>query len=138
MTASTHRISDFMTTQAHTIRPGESVASAQAHMDELKIRHLPVLHGGRLVGILSDRDIKNAMAWRDGQDSATKDELTVEDVYTQETYVAGPDTGLQEVAEKMAEKRYGCAVVTDPNDKVIGIFTTTDACAALAKVLGQG
>ena len=125
------KVEEFMTAQAHTIRAGESLDKAQEHMSRFGVRHLPVLDGGKLRGILSDRDIKTAMTFK----GANLKQMTVEDACTQEAYVTHPDSLLQKVAIEMAERRYGSAVVTDEDDKVVGIFTTTDACRALGTVL---
>ena len=50
-------------------------------------------------------------------------------------YAVSPSTPLSEVAQRMSETRYGCAIVKDDEQKVVGIFTTTDACRALAAAL---
>ncbi len=126
------KISQYMTEQAHTIRAGETLGHAQDMLTKFGIRHLPVLDGGKLIGILSDRDIKSALSFK----GMNLKNATAEDFCTQEVYVTHPDSTLKVVAEEMAEKRYGCAVVTEHgSEKVIGIFTTTDACKALAEVL---
>lgn len=130
MTYPKHIIDSYMTPGAHTIRADAPVSLAQDMLQRFGIRHLPVLHGGKLVGVLSDRDIKTALAWK----GANPKNITAEDVCSQEVYVTKPHALLHDVAREMAEKRYGCAVVME-SDEVIGIFTTTDACRALADIL---
>jgi acetoin utilization protein AcuB len=122
-------IDEFMTAQTHSIRFDEKLHTAEELMEKYSVRHLPVLEGGHLVGLISDRDIKKALA--KNVDPKT---TTIHDYYSFDVYVVAPGTPLQEVAQTMFEKRYGSAVVA-VEDKVKGIFTTTDACKALAQVL---
>src|SRR5262245_8811848 len=119
-----------MTTQPHTIGSDQSIAKAAEFMSEYRIRHLPVLRGGRLLGVLSDRDIKLIESFRDVDASKT----SVEEAMTELPYTVDPETPLDEVARTMAEKKFGSAVVMQ-NYKVVGIFTTVDVCQALAELL---
>jgi acetoin utilization protein AcuB len=123
-------IQKYMTTQPHTIGSDQSIAKAASLMSEFGIRHLPVLCGGRLLGVLSDRDVKLIESFRDVDAAKTN----VEEAMTEQPYTVDPDTALDEVVRTMAEKKYGSAVVMQ-NHKVVGIFTTVDACRALAELL---
>ncbi|MEO8179327.1 MAG: CBS domain-containing protein [Deltaproteobacteria bacterium] len=123
-------IQKYMTTTPHTIGSDQTIAKAAAIMTEHHIRHLPVLRGGQLMGVLSDRDVKLIESFRDVD--ATK--TSVEEAMTDQPYTVGPDTPLDEVVSTMAEKKYGSAVVVQ-NNKVVGIFTTVDACQALSDLL---
>ena len=60
--------------------------------------------------------------------------VTVEEAMSEHVYAVDPDTSLDVVAESLAEHKYGSAVVMQ-NGKVVGIFTTNDACRALAELL---
>ena len=106
------------------------MALAHRMMRENHIRHLPVLHGARIVGIVSDRDLNLIETLRDVDPKV----VTVEDAMTPNPYIVQPDASLDEVVATMAEKKYGCAVVVQ-HDKVVGIFTTVDACRAFAELL---
>ena len=123
-------IQKYMTTTPHTIGSDQTIAKASALMSEYRIRHLPVLRGGQLLGVLSDRDIKLIETFRDVD--ATK--LQVEEAMTEQPYTVAPEMPLDEVVSTMAEKKYGSAVIVQ-NHKVVGIFTTVDACQALAELL---
>jgi len=123
-------IQKYMSTAPHTIGQDQPMVLAHRMMHEHHIRHLPVLHEARLVGIVSDRDLNLIETLRD-VDPKT---VTVEDAMTPNPYVVEPDVGLDEVVSTMAEKKYGCAVVVQHN-KVVGIFTTVDACRAFAELL---
>ena len=112
----------LMTAQPFTIGRRETLETAHRLMREHRIRHLPVLERGELIGIVSQRDLYFLETIR-GVD-LEKD--VVEDAMTTETYTVAPDTPIGAVAKNMARHRYGCAVVLE-RGKVAGIFTMTDA-----------
>jgi acetoin utilization protein AcuB len=122
----------FMTPFPYSIDVEAPLAEAHAFMRDRQIRHLPVTRGGQLAGILTDRDIKLALGPDLG--SPPERELTVADVYQPECYVVDAGQPLEAVAAAMAEHHLGSALVTR-GDKLVGIFTSTDACRALARVL---
>ena len=130
MTKAIPTIQKYMTTVPHSIGIEQTLRVAAALMAEHHIRHLPVLHGGTLRGILTDRDLKLIQSLQ----GVDLDETSVEEAMTEEPYAVLPDTPLDEVVSEMAEKRYGCAVVVQ-NHKVVGIFTTVDVCHALSELL---
>ncbi len=121
-------ISKFMTTAPHTVGADIPIKKAVEIMREHRIRHLPVMHGGKLMGVLTDRDIKLASSFQGAA------ELKVDDVMSPDAYAVSPQGGLNEVAAEMAEHKYGCAVVID-NGKVVGIFTATDGMRVLAEIV---
>jgi acetoin utilization protein AcuB len=123
-------IQKYMTTTPHSIGSEQPIARASAVMSEHNIRHLPVLHGGKLLGIITDRDIKLIESFSD-VDVGT---FSVEEAMTEQPYTVSPDTPLDEVVGTMASKKYGSAVIVQ-NHKVVGIFTTVDACMALGDLL---
>ena len=130
MTKPIPRIARYMSTTPHTIGQEQTLAVAHKLMRENRVRHLPVLEGGRLVGMISDRDLALIETLRDVD--ATK--VTVEEAMTQAPYTVSPDASLDEVVATMAEHRYGSAIVMD-NGKVVGVFTTVDALVALSELL---
>ncbi len=127
----THVVRQYMTSSPETIAADLTLAQARDRMFQLQARHLPVVDNGELVGILSDRDLRLAEAL-DGDLNAKQ----VRHAMTQMTFTCGPEAHLHAVAAEMAEHRYGSAVVVDPEHPghVLGLFTTTDALAALARI----
>lgn len=123
-------VQKYMTYVPKSIGYDQTLAQASDVMRTLHLRHLPVLKGGVLVGILTDRDIKLVL----GFDGADAQKLKVEEAYTPEPYVTKPEALLSEVVAHMASKKYGCALVVD-NGKLVGIFTETDAYRALSELL---
>lgn len=123
-------IQKFMTCQPHAIEAGETVQSASKMMSDLKIRHLPVMEKGKVSGIISDRDIKMALSFVDANPRL----LLVKDISHENPYIVDPNAHLSDVVRQMADKYYGSAIVVQ-NGKLVGIFTTVDACRALAALL---
>ncbi len=120
----------YMTTMPSAIGPDDTLARAHALMRDLKIRHLPVCEGAKVVGLLSDGDLLRAEALRD----ADPNKLKAIDVMSTHPYTVSPDAPLDEVVQEMARKKMGSAVVVD-NQKVVGVFTATDALGAFAELL---
>lgn len=116
-----------MSPQPITIGRDQTLGTAHKMMREHKVRHLPVLERGQLVGILSQRDLY-FLETIAGVDLGTDH---VDDAMTVETFAVAPTAALSEVAATMAERKYGCAVVIE-RGRVIGIFTATDALRVLA------
>lgn len=127
---STNPIKDYMTESPHTIGEDMPLSKAMEMMREYHIRHLPVQHRGRLVGILSDRDVHLALSVH----PAAKD-LQVGDVMTEEPYSVTPDCPLEQVAIEMAKHKYGCAIIENEKGRAIGIFSATDAVGLLGEWL---
>jgi acetoin utilization protein AcuB len=121
-------IFNYMTPAPKTIGIDQSLEAANDLMRTLQVRHLPVLKGGKIVGLISDRDIKLVLTFAN-QDALN---LPVEEAMSPDPYVVSMDEPLSKVAKVMAKKKYGAAVITD-GSKVVGIFTTTDALGALSK-----
>jgi acetoin utilization protein AcuB len=130
MTKPIPMIQKHMTTSPHSIGVDQVLAKAHAMMREHNIRHLPVLTGGKLVGLLTDRDLALVESLK-GVDPKM---VTVEEAMSGVVYAVSPETPLDEVVETMAEHKYGSAVVMQ-NGKVVGIFTTVDVCRSLAELL---
>lgn len=122
-------IEKYMTASPHTINPSMPIKTAMQMMRENSFRHLPVLNAGKLVGVLTDRDIKLAANFKGA------DEMVVDDVMTPEPFTVTPQAALDHVVFEMAEHKYGCAVVQQENGKVVGIFTATDGLRVLGEIL---
>ena len=121
-------IADFMTSMPHTVGSEQTITFAQKLMQKHGVRHLPVLHGGELHGIVSDRDLGMVA----GLNEVNPDATTVEEAMTQEAYTVSKDTPLFSVLNEMLEHKYGSAVVVEGN-KIIGILTTHDALELLVE-----
>ena len=117
----------FMTVSPHTIGQEQSLEKAHSLMRQHAIRHLPVLEGGKLIGVLSQRDLLLIETLSEVDPHTT----AVSEAMSQNVYCAAPTASLFGVAREMAEHRYGSAVIVE-GGHVVGVFTTTDALRALA------
>jgi CBS domain-containing protein len=123
-----------MTPAPISISIQESVRAAEDLMIDRQVRHLPVVDGETLVGVISDRDLaftSNAV------ETGLAERLSVRDVCTLDVYDVTPDEPLDIVLAVMAERRLGSTVVTD-GGRIAGIFTATDACRCFAVHLREG
>ncbi len=126
--AKTAKVSDFMAKGPITIDAANSLAAAHRLMRQKRIRHLPVLKGRRLVGIVSMGDLHLLETLKD----IDPETVPIEDAMTRRPYRVGPDEPLTQVAAAMARKKLGSAIVVDKG-AVVGIFTTIDALRLLAE-----
>lgn len=130
MTARSPKVTEYMTAGPYAVGPKEPLAEARKLMARHQIRHLPVTTDGKLVGILSERDLQ--LVWTLAH--APAERLTVEDAMTSDPYTIAPDTPIREAVRQMAQRRIGSAVVVEER-RVVGVFTSVDAMHALADVL---
>lgn len=123
-------IKQYMTTGALTIGAEQPMSVAHRVMLEHRIRHLPVLDGGKLVGVLTDRDL-HIVERLPGADPVR---VRVGQAMTTNPFVVAPDTSVKDVVAAMVARSHGCAIVSD-DGQVVGIFTPVDACRAFAALL---
>lgn len=125
-------IKTAMTAFPYSVQPEASLHQAMDFMRTHNIRHLPVADDGKLMGLVSDRDIKLVL----GPDFAypDPDKLTVGDIMRADTYTVDLEERLDNVLAHMAEHHIGSAVVTR-HGKLAGMFTLSDACREFAEYL---
>jgi acetoin utilization protein AcuB len=125
-------IENFMTAGVHTIASSRTLAQAHEVMREHRIRHLPVLKAGKVIGIVSQRDLNLV----EGLKGVDPEKVPVEDAMSEDVFAVSPAAPLAAVAQRMAQQKLGSAVVmTGP--KVVGIFTAVDALRALDFLLSS-
>lgn len=132
MTVKNLEVKNVMHPDPHSIAPNQSLEVAMSILQSHNIRHLPVIHMGKIEGIITDRDIEFALR----VEKKSPKELLVKDCYTSEPYIVDCKTKVSNVAKTMAHQHIGCALVTE-NNKLVGIFTTVDACRLLSEVLSE-
>ena len=118
------KIADVMTALPYTILSNEPLEAAKRIMYEKEIRHLPVIDSDKVIGLLSDRDMK--LAFGVGKGLVEASELLVEDACIFEPYAVEPETPLSEVLKTMLDKHIGSTLVVD-GGLPAGIFTLHDA-----------
>lgn len=123
-------IAAFMTPSPHTIRRDQNVETARRLMQQYRVRHLPVVEGDAVVGIVSQRDVQ-LFAAPHGEDPRR---VGVAEVMTEAVAMLPPETPLVVAARQMAVSKTGSILVGRPG-ALLGIFTTTDALRALGQLL---
>lgn len=126
------RIARYMTPCPETIGAKEPLAVAHEVMRSFGIRHLPVVEGRELVGVISQRDLYFIETLK----GANPTEVSVEEAMTPSPFVVDPEASLARVVREMATQRYGCAMVVE-RGVVVGVFTTTDALRVLDNLLTE-
>jgi acetoin utilization protein AcuB len=136
-------VSKWMTPNVITIDKNESLGTALRLMRENRIRRLPVVSKGKLVGIVSDRDLKGALpsqatsldVW---ELHGLLDRLRIADIMTRKVITTTPDATIERVALVMLEKKIEGLPVLDAAGDIVGIVTEGDIFRALTEVTGVG
>lgn len=133
-------VGERMSRPVITIPPDMPIVDAMNLMRRERIRRTPVIKDGRLVGIVSDKDLLNAspspattMSVWEMNFLLTK--IRVEDVMTREVQVVSEDTPIEEAARIMADQKIGGLPVMR-GSRVVGIITETDLFKALLELMG--
>jgi acetoin utilization protein AcuB len=141
-------VQDWMTRNLVTLSSEASVAEALILCRERRIRHIPILEEGRLVGIVSDRDLRDASpALGDPERTRTLREIRVGDVMTREVVTVAPQDSIENAAQQMYELKIESlpVVVEGPladegsavdAGKLLGIVTSSDVMRALVMLAG--
>jgi CBS domain-containing protein len=134
------RIKDWMTSAPLTVSPATPVAKAHDLMLHRRIRHLPVVDDGRLVGIVTDRDIRTvlpspATSFAVGEIRFLLDKLKVGEVMTRSVITVSPEERLSEAVRLMLDNKFGSVPVVD-GGLLVGIVTELDLLRALGSSLG--
>lgn len=113
-----------------TLKPDDTLDLANDVISLGRIRHIPVVEDGKLVGILSERDLMGAAAshifgLKQKSKSALLKSVLIKDVMKKRLITVKPETPIKEAAHLLAEKKIGCVpVISDGN--LVGLVTTTD------------
>lgn len=120
------RLADVMTPDPQTVRPGDTLQSAARLMDELNVGVLPVVDGGALLGVLTDRDIV-VRSTSAGQDPGS---ATVADAMTTDARTLSGNASVDEAVEMMEEHQLRRVPVVDGSGRLVGIVSLGDLAAA--------
>jgi acetoin utilization protein AcuB len=124
------KVAAYMSKDPYCIQSDEPLHQAHRLMRGRRVRHLPVLHGQQLLGLVSERDLFLLETLR-SVDAAKE---PVSEAMTEHPFTVAPDAPVREVVREMREKRYGSVIVLD-GGRVAGIFTRSDALRALEECL---
>lgn len=133
-------VSDWMTRQVVTVGADESVSHAVHLMKEKGIRHLPVVRGRTVVGVISDRDIRDytpskATALDIYEINYLLAKATVEEAMSRRLTTTTPDTPVEVAALQLLDRDIGCLPVLE-GDVLVGIISDQDFFRALVDITG--
>lgn len=138
-------VSRSMSRKVVTVVKETTVLEAQSLMQRKKIRHLPVVDGeNRLVGIVTDRDIRSALPYdlvKGTADSRARDKyahLKVGDIMSTDLLPVSPTHTLQDALLLLEKKKVGSLPVVDDDNRVVGVLSVRDLMRAFINVLGIG
>ena len=131
-------VRDVMTANPMTMSPEDTLMDALQTMRLRKIRRIPVLSAGKLIGLLTEGDLKRAepSTLTDTQEefTAVMESTPVSRIMIENLLTTTPDTPLLDAARTLQEKKYGALPVME-GEKLVGILTDNDLLKALVKVL---
>lgn len=133
-------VKDVMTPNPITVAPETSFAEAMDIIRRKKVRRLPVVKDGKLVGIVAEKDLLSASpskatsldVW---EITSLLHKLKVEEIMTKDVVTVSPDTPIEEAAVIMADKKIGALPVVK-GEKLVGIITETDIFKTFVNMLG--
>jgi CBS domain-containing protein len=135
------RVRDIMAEKIVTISADDRLSTVEDIMTLGRVRHMPVVRGGRLVGVVSERDLlraslSNLTAFGNEQRRAFLQAVEIRRVMSKPPVTIHPDATPEEAALVMAEKKIGCLPVVDGDD-LVGLVTETDLLRYFAGVPGS-
>jgi acetoin utilization protein AcuB len=131
------QVSEIMSRGLITVDKNASLRRVRRVLDQHRIRHLLVMDGKRLVGIVTDRDLRRAAPSSKSPLTISEreefmDELKVVEVMSRKLITASPDTTVREAARVMVSEKIGCLPVVNGN-QLVGIVTETDLLEMLVR-----
>jgi acetoin utilization protein AcuB len=130
------RVRDAMTREVVTLGPESSAAEAWGVCQEMKIRHLPIVEGGRLVGLVSDRDLRDISPPRgSGGERDTLGWVSLRDIMSTDLVTIHPLDTIEHAAREIYKRRIGCLPVV-ADGELVGIITSTDMMRIMIEMVG--
>lgn len=145
------KIRDWMNTPVHMIKPRDTVAHARELLERYRVNQLPVVMDGALVGIVTDRDLRNASPSAAEQAAADlgridpsvidPSKVTVESVMTEKVFSLSPEDSVEDAVRIMRRERFAAIPVVE-HSRVVGMLTRSDVldafmCLALGAEVAQ-
>jgi CBS domain-containing protein len=123
------KVVDVMTKNPLVMTPAETIGQADELMVENKIRQLPVVAGGALLGIITDRDVRSFLAQSslvEPEERANALKTKVREIMTAEPITLSPEDDLRDAVELLVEEKIGGIPVVDEAEGLVGIVTYVD------------
>ncbi|WP_257460810.1 CBS domain-containing protein [Archangium lipolyticum] len=128
-------VEELMTRDLVTLKEDDDVVRGDDLLAEYDIRHLPVVKDGRLVGLVSHRDLIRALARHERAPGTPPQQ--VRDIMTRSVETLKPRSSVREAIHKMLDHKFGCVPVVEDGDRLVGILTETDLIRLAGKLLDR-
>ena len=132
-------VSDLMVTEVVTVAPDDTLRHAFSLMSRAHVRHLPVVRGEHLAGIITDRDFRlygmSVSGVEEGDVRFNLEDTLVRDVMNSDPVTIGPDVDLSEAVDMFVEEKVGAVPVVDEDDRLLGIIGYIDLLILLQDYL---
>ena len=125
-------VKNFMTVNPMTVSPGDDIKVVFNDLVENKIRQAPVVENEKLIGIVTDRDLRMALIT-----DKPKLSLYVENVMSKDPVAVNEDTSIKKAARIIIEHKYNALPVINENNQLMGILTTTDIIEGLIESIDR-
>ncbi len=126
------QVKDLMHAHPVSVDNRQTIEHAATLLERLNVRHLPVLQGTRLVGMLSDRDFREVLG--DGFDEERRAEIAaraVDSIVPAEVVSVAPEASVTEAVDLMLDRKVGALPVVDDGHVLVGILSYTDLLQAI-------
>ncbi len=123
-------VEEYTTPGAVTASPNADFSEMMKKMKNGEFRHLPIMDGGKVVGLVSHRDLKLLEGL-----GTLATQVSASDIMHRDVYVVDSKASLEDVVFEMSSRKIGSAVISDGGDNSVGIFTSTDALNALIEII---
>ncbi|MBW2464579.1 MAG: CBS domain-containing protein [Deltaproteobacteria bacterium] len=136
-------VRDIMSRELVTLREEEHLELLADGLERFGFRHLPVVDGDKLIGLVTQRDLLKASmssispsATRDAFEAKLEENVFVAQLMQRDVDTVTPDTTLVEAARRMRDQKRGCLPVVEDDNKLVGIITETDFLDLAIQLLG--
>lgn len=126
-----YTVAELMTRELITLDENDDVGDANKLLAKRHIRHLPVVRDGKLIGLITHRDLLRCAAARTGERCRARD------VMATPVRTARPDTSVREAIQLMRSQKFGCLPVVRETGELCGIITESDLVRFAEKVIEE-
>ncbi len=134
-------VRNWMKTEVVTAKPSDTFYEIAKTMREKKIRHMPVVDNQKIIGMLSDRDLRlaapsAATSLSKGEIGYLLEKVTAAEIMNHQLFVVKPDTTIEYASKMMKDHKIGALPVVENGGKIVGIISTIDILEAFYDVMG--
>ena len=128
-------VGELMTRELVTLKETQNLAVADELLRLNRIRHLPVVREGKLVGLITHRDLLKATGLK--CPDPVRQPLWASDIMSRQVRTVGPETPLRDAVRVMLDNKFGCLPVVGEGDTLVGILTEADLVRYAQELIGD-